>query len=827
MNDTHLKRTMNNHPATTPARWWDLTAALILLAMILTAALRLAATHWTEYLPLVQTITVLGVIAGLALAQSRFSSSTVVTFAFIYGIFFISWQLGLTVGEGIDWPERMLRVGHRLLITIEDLIEQQPVSDNLFFLLLMSTLFWTVTVFGAYNLVRHAQAWQAILPAGLALMVIHIYDSFFSVRTWFLAGFIFFALLLLARVHFLRQHSRWRQNGTYTPPYAGLDFIRVALVATAVVVLLAWTVPALASSLDPAEKVWQRVSRPWLELRDRFSNAFSSLQASVGFVNDFYGDSLSLGRGNPLSDTVVMTIDAPPRISAGVRYYWRARVYDRYDSAWKSTLSTTQPVTPEGFDLNLPEYDERTIEEFTIETAYPIKNLYAPSQPVWADRPVELHLAINPDGTVDIVNMEATPYINGGSSYQVRASLSTATIVELRESGTDYPNWVTERYLQLPDTITDRTKELAAQIAAGKDTTYDKVQAVTSFLRENLTYSDTVPNPPNGQEPIDWILFDHRQAFCNYYASAEVIMLRSLGIPARLAVGYAQGDRLSFEGVDVIPTVVPGSENIPPEQTEFTSERDTYTVRHRDLHAWPEVFFPDLGWVEFEPTASQLAIFRPSGEELTPNEAEDPINDVNLNDPANLRNQPIPDDAQPSLDDFTVQEFHLPRIYYGLIAGVVVLLLGLVTRRVRQQRGSPPIPVQIESGLKRIGIDPPLIIRRWTFLATMSPLAKAYREMNRALSRLGSPAKPAETPAERAANLRRIMPEAGDSIASLLGEYQAATYSLFSGNSRVAQLAGKDIRNTSYLAKIKGFFARFQEPNDQRKSLIDALRENF
>ncbi len=166
---------MNNHPATTPARWWDLTAALILLAMMLTAALRLAATHWTEYLPLVQTITVLEVIAGLALAQSRFSSSTVVIFAFIYGIFFISWQLGLTVGEGIDWPERMLRVGQRLLITIEDLIEQQPVSDNLFFLLLMSILFWTVTVFGAYNLVRHAQAWQAILPAGLALMVIHIY----------------------------------------------------------------------------------------------------------------------------------------------------------------------------------------------------------------------------------------------------------------------------------------------------------------------------------------------------------------------------------------------------------------------------------------------------------------------------------------------------------------------------------------------------------------------------------------------------------------------------------------------------------------------------
>lgn len=795
--------------------------------MMFTAALRLAATHWTEHLPMVQTLTVLGVIAGLALGQSRFSAATTRLFLLIYGTFFISWQLGLTVGEGIDWPERMLRVGQRLLITIEDLVEQQPVSDNLFFLFLMSALFWALSANGAFNLVRHARPWQAILPAGLALMVIHAYDSFFTVRTWFLAGYIFFALLLLARVHYLEQHSRWRENGTYTPPYVGLDFIRVALIATAVVVLLAWTVPALASTLDPAERVWQRVSRPWLTLRDRFSNAFSSLQASVGFVNDFYGDSLTLGRGNPLSDTMVMTIDAPPRVTAGVRYYWRARVYDHYEGAWSSSLSNTQPVTPEGFNLNLPEYEGRTIEEFNIETAYPIKNLYAPSQPVWADHPVELRMAINPDGTMDIANMQATPYLNGGSSYQVRASLSSATVAQLREAGDEYPSWIAERYLQIPDTITDRTKELAAQIAVGHENNYDRVQAVTNFLRENLTYSDTVPNPPSGQEPIDWILFDHRQAFCNYYATAEVIMLRSLGIPARLAVGYAQGDRLSFEGIEEIPTVVPGSENIPEEQTEFTTTRDTYTVRHRDAHAWPEVYFPDLGWVEFEPTAAQLAIFRPSGEELTPNDAEDPLNEQNLNDPGNLRNQPIPDDAPLSLDDFAVQEFRLPRIYYGLFIGLGLIILALFTRRVRQQRGSPPIPVQIESGLKRFGINPPQLIRRWTFLATMSPLAKAYRELNNALSRLGSPAKPAETPAERAANLSRILPEADESIGALLGEYQAATYSLFSGNSQVAQQAGKDIRNNSYLAVIKRFFARFQEPKDRRKSLIDALKENI
>jgi len=76
-----------------------------------------------------------------------------------------------------------------------------------------------------------------------------------------------------------------------------------------------------------------------------------------------------------------------------------------------------------------------------------------------------------------------------------------------------------------------------------------------------------------------------KQGFCNYYATAEVILLRSVGIPARLAVGYAQGDNVD--------------------------DPLLYTVRQRDAHAWPEVYFPGVGWVEFEPTASQPTLVRP------------------------------------------------------------------------------------------------------------------------------------------------------------------------------------------------------------------------
>jgi len=107
-------------------------------------------------------------------------------------------------------------------------------------------------------------------------------------------------------------------------------------------------------------------------------------------------------------------------------------------------------------------------------------------------------------------------------------------------------------------------------------------------LRKNIDYSESVPPIPADQELIDWFLFDIRQGFCNYYASAEIIMLRSLGIPARLSVGYAQGEPIE-------------------------DMSDAYLVRQRDAHAWPEVYFPSIGWVEFEPTASQPDISRLEG----------------------------------------------------------------------------------------------------------------------------------------------------------------------------------------------------------------------
>jgi transglutaminase-like putative cysteine protease len=799
-----------------PTRWWDWPAVLLLIAAIYVAATRLNATHWTEELNVVQTISLVGVIAGLALGKSTFSPAVVRIFAFVYGAFTIFWQLGLTIGTGVLWPERMMSMGNRLLIILDQIFQQKPVTDNLFFDLLMGFLFWTLSVYAGYSLTRHGNAWRAIIPAGITMIVVHTYDPYLAIRTWFLAGFIFLSLFLIARMHFIHLKYRWKNEGTYLPPYVSIDSLRLGLLTTVILVLFAWTVPAIASAVPQAEQIWLNATRPWMDVRNQLSNVFYSLQASVGVVTDFYGDNLPLGRGNPLSDTTIMSIEAPPRPASNARYYWRSRVYDTYEEGWSSTLPAVDFVSPDEFNLNLPEYDNRATSTFNITTVFPIQNLQTPAQPVWVSRPANAHFAVNSDGSIDLSHLKADPVLMSGDTYRVEASLTTASQKELREAGTDYPSWITARYLQLPDTITPRTIELAESIAANLENPYDVTQAVTDFLRTSLKYSDTVPGAPAGQEPIDWVLFEHKQAFCNYYASAEIVMLRSLGIPARMAVGYAEGERSSIGGIDSIPTLGPDGQNIP---LDIQIEGDIFTVRHKDAHAWPEVYFPNFGWVEFEPTVSQQPIIRPigllpdsSGQDAQPPDFEE------LRDRANQRFNELSDQEPPS-QNLNIAGMQIdPTSIYISLAAVSVIAFILLIRSVRSRRGTPPLPVQLESGLERVGLQSPKILLRWARYARLSPLARAYNELNRALSRLGEPAVISDTPSERADGLVQLLPISENPVQAVIIPYQNSIYGDKNEDPEEAQTAGKEIRKISYFAKIQRLFSRFQEPKRDRKT---------
>jgi len=145
-------------------------------------------------------------------------------------------------------------------------------------------------------------------------------------------------------------------------------------------------------------------------------------------------------------------------------------------------------------------------------------------------------------------------------------------------AGRSYPDWIRNRYLALPDMLPDRIRNLAVQISATGATPYDQVLAIEKYLR-TIPYNLDLPAPPANRDIVDYFLFDLKQGYCDYYATAMVVLVRSIGIPARLVIGYASG---SYDTLNAL-----------------------YRVTEADAHSWPEVYFPELGWIEFEPTASR------------------------------------------------------------------------------------------------------------------------------------------------------------------------------------------------------------------------------
>jgi len=771
-------------------RWWDWTAILLTLVILSVAYSRLIATRWTESLDVTRSITYLGLIAGLALGFSRFPPGWAAFFSICYGAFVVPWRVGNLLGEDIAWRERLISLAGRLEVIIRHLLEQKPVPDNLLFIVLMALVFWLISAHAGYNLVRNANQWGITIPTGVLIVLLHSYDALSS-RVWYLVIYLFFSLLIVARIVYTRNCKRWEQNHTYMPPYLGVDFVRIAIIATVILLLVTWTAPALANTIPAAQSTWQRIKQPWNDVKNTLDNAFASLRSSLGIVADYYGPSLALGRGNRLTDTVVFYVASAETPPEGVRYYWRARVYDIYENGWSTTLQSTRAIEPDESELNYPDMQDNseTIYPFAIQLGVPLATLITPYQTVWVSRPARIEYAPNPDGTLDLASLRASPPLRQGEIYQARVSFNTVTIDKMRKAGTDYPEWVIQRYLQMPETISERTIQLANEIAEGRETPYDIAAAVTSYLRANIEYAETVPALPTDKDLVDWFLFELKQGFCNYYASAEVVLLRSLGIPARLAVGYAQGEK-------------------------FT-DSDTYVVRQKDAHAWPEVYFPGIGWVEFEPTVSQPVLVRPLGiDPDNPSASLNDPNDIPILDPElELRERGLIED-DPALDANQARSSIYLFILGGLSIGFVILLIPFIRFR-RLHKPMPSISIALENGIRRLGLQPPAFLEIWARRAALSPLARAYSEINLALYRLGSQPKLTDTPAERAASLGTVLPPAADPANVLLREYQLGIYSPNdSGDLQAAQKSSSEIRSLSLKEKIRRLVLRKRRPSD-------------
>ncbi len=274
----------------------------------------------------------------------------------------------------------------------------------------------------------------------------------------------------------------------------------------------------------------------------------------------------------------------------------------------------------------------------------------------------------------DIGGVEAIYARDGlasGETYKVDALETKAKSEDLRQSSAaDVPQAIRDRYLQLPDTVTDRTRTLAFEVTQGAQTPYDQAKAIEAYLRTAIEYSEDVEFPPAGRDVVDFVLFDSHKGYCEYYASAFIVMAREIGLPTRMVTGFFPADRDKDAG--------------------------GFLYRERNAHAWPEVYLAGYGWVPFEPTASRTAFNREPAAPANPaagaiDRESGGIGGPLPDDSAFLRDQnDLPTGAGVGA---TNRQQPVSRLEWAIRAAIAALMLGTLTLAffwLRGMRGLSP-----------------------------------------------------------------------------------------------------------------------------------------
>ncbi|MDR1726954.1 MAG: transglutaminaseTgpA domain-containing protein [Acidobacteriota bacterium] len=284
--------------------------------------------------------------------------------------------------------------------------------------------------------------------------------------------------------------------------------------------------------------------------------------------------TVELGRGDfaDQSDAVVMRVRTDmPRERLPHDLKWRGLAFDHYDGrVWTLRRRAPQAVSTQGRFYKLEESalgSELLSQRFFVEPL-PMDAVFA------AHRALAVSLEVGTLRRDTAGNLFAPGVAKGAVNYVAVSDLVPPEAGNISD-WTPAPPEVGAAYLQLPP-LDPRIAELGRAVTQGREGRYAQARALEAWLRTRYTYALTPPGATAGGDPLAAFLFDARAGHCEYFATALVVMLRQVGVPARMASGYLAGDYNPVSG--------------------------SWTVRRRHAHAWAEAWFPPYGWVAFDPT---------------------------------------------------------------------------------------------------------------------------------------------------------------------------------------------------------------------------------
>ncbi len=716
-------------------RWIDF---LLLGFMLTILALSLDAAGWSPGLDRLVSITAMAVVAATLISNTDFNPLFALLYSIVTGAAAILFGLSSLATGAANHREEVYQVIQRTFTWFNDVLAGQPGADTLVFVLLLSILLWILSFNAVWVYFREQRKWQAVLPTGLAMLV-NLYYAPVDLKAYFIL-YLVVAMLLLVRATLTEREEQWYRERIYFPFDIGFDVMRDGVIFILFVVIVSWVLPSTLTEND--QQMINPLQDPWNQVKEEWTRLFNTLN---------YGES-----GGPAPASVVFTPSHPLEgarnlsnepvmdVKTSVNRYYQATVLDTYVSnAWE--LRNTVNINMATADVSTPKFSARRTITQTVTMLQYTNILMGAPMPVKVSVPAsarvipqgmlpEEALAAETIGVSELAMIISKDIIQPGDAYTITSSLSFATESQLRSDSTVYPPDIRARYLQLPDTVPQRVFDLAEEVAQGYDNPYDIAKAVETYVR-SYEYSDQIPGPKPGQDAADYFLFEEKKGYCDYYATAMAVMLRHLGIPTRLAQGYATGEYDPLSG--------------------------GYRLLEKDAHTWVEVYFPTYGWIQFEPTASEPVIERLS-EQVVPPAPGGRISILDQIKKEQEKNIPIDEEVPQGGPSVRIEQGAAERIMSNLgflFIALAVLGVGLAIYYIRRLLTAPTRPTR-----PRIRQSPQEFIDKlWGRMLWWGRM-------------LGVPERPSLTPFEQAAVFAHALPQISDDVTQLAQLYARDKY---------------------------------------------------
>lgn len=524
-------------------------------------------------------------ILGVEFAIIRVSRLTIILTDLLQNLAIWGWQFWQNPLAG--WPDAsalMLNavtlnsaVGalfSRLLGWLMLHLQGKPAFDPLAALLIWAITIWLVAGWAGWAIRRWNQPLAALAPLVALLVTVLAYTPR---QANYLLPVVGVTLILVGLVGYQAREQRWQASHIDYAPTIETELLFAILPISAALLLVGWVTPSI-SAQQMTSAARQFFSAP--------PEQGQPVAGSLGVeppagnepapLNAYRAPGLPqqhlLGSGPELSEQVALIISASTAPSPARRYYWRSLTYDVYNG-WGWNTSETKIIDYNAGDpatASVSDSSTRQLLRQQVQTTGRTGGLlYAAGDIVTTDQNYRLGWRSQNDYFAGLVET---------TIYQVDSLVpQQITETQLRAAGNDYPDWIRQRYLHLPKTVPERVRSLARDLTATATTPYDQARAIEAYLRR-FPYTLNLPKPPVNRDMVDYFLFDLQQGYCDYYATSMVVLARAAGLPARLAVGYASG--------------------------AYDPQSGKYIVTEADAHSWVEIYFPQYGWIEFEPTAA-------------------------------------------------------------------------------------------------------------------------------------------------------------------------------------------------------------------------------